>query len=1189
MKNNVKGCGLRLATFRFYEQKKDIMSMQIYKHDISKGKSTSTSSTLQGEVAGSQDSVSITQVIDLLSHYLHKDEDDIAQCVIRFLKEQKLEGGATFGNYFKGNDGTGAAINAEGDGEMMNLTIREALTVIAGVTAASVTAAEGNITSLTAHEVTAEDIEADSIETQTIDANTANIDHVRTDDVKTEGFTSGQVGGSGFGLYEENGKSVLEVDKLLVRMKAIFAQLEIRKISYVGGDFVFSAACGTIAQVTPIVENNQTIGYRCYLVADDGTTATTNDWRTGDQVKCKTFNVKSGVDDNVANRYYWRLVVARGQEVLSDGRLYSYIDLANTQSVTYTDEQGHTRTGAGYDTSVANDAPMAGDTIVLEGNQYDTDRQSMIELRVIGSDAPAFTEYANVNTFSLTNKEMSQLCPKTGDILKAKKFVFRTDLGDLPLTANAGVYSASKTYPAGVTVSYNGGTWISVADNNTGHTPNSNSQWWQPYAVAAQSPYIDPTSKNWICYDADGVAHDSGINAEGTSITVKGSFATSSELPSSGQKKGDAYIVGLNLWVFTSSTASGAVNGFQNVGQFRGADGKSPYIDANGKWHYYNASGTDVNSGLNAQGAQGESVTGSQVEYAVNRSVNSAPANASFSITLPQNLTEGDVLWTRTRTVISDGTYGSWVYTFSKVTVDGINSITHILTASETSIEVVNGKIDTGIGLITWNDFFYQDDYGFMYAEGNGNTDITISLTAIDGDTEVQDYDGYVIHAKQYNGTQPIGTEYTANGDVLTFSKSELSSAADHIEYWLTKGSMSGTVLALGTINMPHTYIDDAEEQVIFGAENRNVIITESKEDADSNIIPVSNAYTYLVARSLNNDLSDVVSAEIKEVSNIVLNPLTKVNGKWKVSVNSWIGKPKSGYADILMSYGKSKEVVRVTFYINYLGTLYTEMMADSWTQIAQKTITYLDANGQAVQSTLQSLISQNATNLAAQTKRLTDLGNELTTAGILLDGNNSTLDLIANKFNLRDADTEQNGNAVRGTDRIRTVNGKVELNFDNLKVTPQGVQASNGTFDNVNIGSSSTFSGKLTTIFKHITDSDATYDSGTGRYTLHNDLVLLTGANNIINLPTDRSYIGAHAILYDNGFPPYSRMSLDIYTTIKCNNPILMNQQHENYSNYSLKYQMIFKGGLVELIGVPYGSSCAWAVMANSAIYTNY
>ena len=331
------------------------------------------------------------------------------------------------------------------------------------------------------------------------------------------------------------------------------------------------------------------------------------------------------------------------------------------------------------------------------------------------------------------------------------------------------------------------------------------------------------------------------------------------------------------------------------------------------------------------------------------------------------------------------------------------------------------------------------------------------------------------------------------------------------------------------------------------------------------------------------------MSAEIKEVSNIVLNPLTKVNGKWKVSVNLWIGKPKSGYADILMSYGKSKEVVRVTFYINYLGTLYTEMMADSWTQIAQKTITYLDANGQAVQSTLQSLISQNATNLAAQTKRLTDLGNELTTAGILLDGNNSTLDLIANKFNLRDADTEQNGSVVRGTDRIRTVNGKVELNFDNLKVTPQGVQASNGTFDNVNIGSSSTFSGKLTTIFKNIADSDATYDSGTGRYTLHNDLVLLTGANNIINLPTDRSYIGAHAILYDHGFPPYSRMSLDMYTTLKCNSPILMNQQHENYVDYVLKYQMIFKGGLVELIGVPYGSSCAWAVMANSAIYTNY
>jgi hypothetical protein len=400
---------------------------------------------------------------------------------------------------------------------------------------------------------------------------------------------------------------------------------------------------------------------------------------------------------------------------------------------------------------------------------------------------------------------------------------------------------------------------------------------------------------------------------------------------------------------------------------------------------------------------------------------------------------------------------------------------------------------------------------------------------------------------------------------------------------------MSGTVLALGTINMPHTYINDESEQVIFDAESKNIIITETAADAANNSVPVTNAYTYLTARSKNDDLSDVIKAEIKTVSNLTLNPLEKVNGKWKVSVRSWVGRPTSAYADILVSYGKSQQVIRITFYVNYLGTLYTEMLADSWTQISQKVISYTDASGQVHQVQLASLIAQNASGISAQAKRVTDIGNDLTTAGIILDGNNSELDLIADKFNLRDADTEQNGSVVRGTDRIRTVNGKVELNFDNLKVTPQGVQASNGTFDNVNIGSSSTFSGKLTTIFKNITDSDATYDSGTGRYTLHNDLVLLTGANNIINLPTDRSYIGAHAILYDNGFPPYSRMSLDIYTTIKCNNPILMNQQHENYSNYSLKYQMIFKGGLVELIGVPYGSSCAWAVMSNSAIYTNY
>ncbi len=234
-------------------------------------------------------------------------------------------------------------------------------------------------------------------------------------------------------------------------------------------------------------------------------------------------------------------------------------------------------------------------------------------------------------------------------------------------------------------------------------------------------------------------------------------------------------------------------------------------------------------------------------------------------------------------------------------------------------------------------------------------------------------------------------------------------------------------------------------------------------------------------------------------------------------------------------------------------------------------------ANGEnSLQGNLKIATGQSVEDYVAG--ELGGMNNSLLATGV--DITNGKIGMIASQFTLRDND---------GTERIKATNGKVTLDFDNLKVTSQGVQASNGTFDNVNIGSSSTFSGKLTTIFKNITDSDATYDSGTGRYTLHNDLVLLTGANDIINLPTDRSYIGAHAILYDNGFPPYSRMSLDMYTTLKCDRPILMNQQHENFGDYVLKYQMIFKGGLVELIGVPYGSSCAWAVMSNSAIYTNY
>ena len=140
------------------------------------------------------------------------------------------------------------------------------------------------------------------------------------------------VGAQGFDLYlGEDGKSHLYIDFLVARVKAFFAQLEIRRVSYSGGTTIFSNAGSTIAKVMELKNGKDTVAYKCYAVADDGTTKTKNWWHVGMMALCQTFNVKSGTSNDVSNRYYWRLVVDTGQEVLEDGKLYDYVILSNVR------------------------------------------------------------------------------------------------------------------------------------------------------------------------------------------------------------------------------------------------------------------------------------------------------------------------------------------------------------------------------------------------------------------------------------------------------------------------------------------------------------------------------------------------------------------------------------------------------------------------------------------------------------------------------------------------------------------------------------------------------------------------------------------------------------------------------------------------------------------------------------------
>lgn len=211
---------------------------------------------------------------------------------------------------------------------------------------------------------------------------------------------------TGFGLMTRtDGKYKLSLTDLEVWGKAIFHELEIRKLSYSGGNYIFSPAGSTLMHVKEVRnQKGELLGWNCFFLADDGETATENLWKEGDLARCQSFNIKSGVYGNVANKYYWREVVNVSTEnvqitdddgnVLYDGKKFGRVLLSATK----------------YDIG-GTDIPAAGDTIVCLGNITLTERQNAIVISTVGEEAPSFVQYSGIDDFTLQDKDVIVLSP----------------------------------------------------------------------------------------------------------------------------------------------------------------------------------------------------------------------------------------------------------------------------------------------------------------------------------------------------------------------------------------------------------------------------------------------------------------------------------------------------------------------------------------------------------------------------------------------------------------------------------------------------------------------------------------------------------------------------------------------------------------------------------------------------------
>ena len=349
---------------------------------------------------------------------------------------------------------------------------------------------------------------------------------------------------------EKNGKYHAFFTNLTIWGKAIFHELEVRKLSYSGGNIYLSGAGSKLIKVVPVKksvsdggvtswvetaeDDVECVGWKCYLLADNGTTATMNYWQEGDQVRCQTMGeiVAGGAYSDVSNKSYWRTIPDCGVSTQNE-KIYG------TKTETYLDETGKEQTREvqvelydgqafawivigkhcgdidGYDDEFSvgyngsnpapletRDIPSAGDTIVLDGNrhrngqqEYDkTDRQNVIILETTGEYAPRIACYANISEYKHTitkrvngsDKEVSlsvfETSPKGGTKINSSRFEWISDDGSTINIINyRGDWVSTNIYHKNDQVNHNNAVWVCVANSGVDvqEEPSDGATYWK--------------------------------------------------------------------------------------------------------------------------------------------------------------------------------------------------------------------------------------------------------------------------------------------------------------------------------------------------------------------------------------------------------------------------------------------------------------------------------------------------------------------------------------------------------------------------------------------------------------------------------------------------------------------------------------------------------------------------------------
>lgn len=309
----------------------------------------------------------------------------------------------------------------------------------------------------------------------------------------------------GFGIVDRgDGKYRLDIHDLQVWGKAVFQELEVRKLSYAGGNVYLSGSGGRIFKTEELYdEAGKLRGWRCWLLADDGTTATQNMWRVGDQARCQTFGL---ADKQKPTRSWWRLVTAVSEEnvaltdevgnELYDGKKFAWIEIAKDNC------------------ELGSDVPMAGDTIVLDGNQNpnERDRQGVMILETTGANTPRIVAYKSVVGYTHEGCEVFYLSPQ-GSRIVSTSFEWVSPTGDIIHIVNyRGEWQSGVSYGYYDQVSHGNGVWLCTNSNGSTTEPKEGNADWQLVMKAEKGDKGD-----------DGVAYQVMITSDTGTVMINGS------------------------------------------------------------------------------------------------------------------------------------------------------------------------------------------------------------------------------------------------------------------------------------------------------------------------------------------------------------------------------------------------------------------------------------------------------------------------------------------------------------------------------------------------------------------------------------------------------------------------------------------------------------------------------------------